>query len=173
MNTLKLNLKLIHPKWVFYDLGEFGFRTLIAFIMIAFVLLARELGLNMFLIVLLMFVLMYSLAFFLKRRNGWWIKNYSIIGEIELSENSVRVIHKKIETFHLVNHRMIRLKHDYFQNYRSSGRDASRTGIATLCFKNEEGIEKCYSFLVTTETEYELFLAIRDSWKKNGISIWT
>ncbi|HUH73829.1 MAG TPA: hypothetical protein VLZ75_05420 [Chitinophagales bacterium] len=168
-----IKIKLIKRKKIWYDIGPYAFlyipAILISLLVTYFVYNDYNFGIVNFL-----FISIYLLYIFLldKKKYGWWIKNYEVIGEICLSNEVIEIQENGIITTYKINElRKIHLKEDFYQNYTAM-RDIIHNGIGSIILDNGYDKRKVF-FLLVNKSELESLHALKSEWKRNGLSIWT
>ena len=169
-----LNIKVIEKKKIFYDIGPYGFKFIPP---IVIGLLITFLGLHgyNFTVVYIPAIFIYFISYFFlfRKMYGWWLVNYTIIGKLEVSEDSISIEkHNFSKIFKIKDLQKIQLKLNNYQNY-SRMRDIIYDGIGTIQIDYGEIKTPIIFFLIESKEQYEIFNEIKLHWKNDGLSIWT
>jgi hypothetical protein len=122
--------------------------------------------------ILIIFIYILYIIFIDKRKYGWWLVNYEVIGSLFLTNESIEIEVNGLKSTYKINElKKIQLKENFFQNYTRM-RDIIHDGIGSILIDN--GINKNLVFFVLeNKSELESLHALKVEWKKLGLSIWT
>jgi hypothetical protein len=168
-----LKIKLIKKKRHWYDIGPLAFRYIPAFLISIIISFLAFNGYNyVFLYILLILIYLLYILLIDKKKYGWWLVNYEVIGSLLLSNEFIEIEENGVKSSYKINQlKKIQLKENYFQNY-SRIRDIIHDGIGSILIDNKID-EKFVFFLLQNESDLEALHALKSKWKKLGISIWT
>ncbi|MFN8295842.1 MAG: hypothetical protein U0T69_06575 [Chitinophagales bacterium] len=173
MNSLEI--QIVKPKKLWYDIHDIFLNLFVASTGTAIILFILISNLNEYLLVLPV-ILILGLTFVQRRRFGWIIKNYTIIGRLRLSDDVIEeIVNDQKTTYYIKDLERIKYKHQFYQNHNSGFRLGKQTfsGIGFIELKLVSSEFISIDFILINQAEFDnLNLRIR-KWKENGLSVWT
>jgi hypothetical protein len=169
-----LNIKVIEKRKIFYDVGPYGFKFIPPIVIGLIITYLGLHGYNYSIVyITVIFIYFISYYFLFGKMYGWWLINYTVIGKLEITEDSISIKKDNFsKTYKIKDLQKIQLKLNNYQNY-SKMRDIIYDGIGTIIIDNGEKKLPVLFFLIESKEQYEIFNEIKSNWKNNGLSIWT
>jgi hypothetical protein len=157
---------LVEKKRLWYDLPNFTLYIIQFTVSLSCLWLHFILKMETFLCVFLMFVTVVISGSILRRRFGWIINNYVVLGTLSLDVNAIKI--KKSDEnwveFEVGILRQIYVDTNYYQN--CTDKTGTYSGIGTIKLYQNASAMSEFNFILYDRIQYEHLLTIKDIWNK-------
>jgi hypothetical protein len=155
-----------------FKVGSYGLMShvLESFILAMILLILAILKVHPMVVIILFLI---SIFIVKKLRSTWpdWVKRGKSYGELILNENSINTeIRNSKKTFDISAIRHIELWSNYYQGF-SRPKDIVYNGLTVIKIKDLKDSIVTLNFLIKSEEEFKLIIAVLQSWYRKNINI--